>query len=225
MFSETKKNAAVRCIPGISLLLGGVAVCLSFLPAIASQLQFEPSAIAAGQLWRIVTCHFTHWSLDHLIWDALAFVILAALCETTNRRSFLGCLTASAVLIPLCIDLLMPEVDAYRGLSGIDSALFVLSATTILRENVTTRRWGWVAAVGIVLCGFAAKIGFEYVTGQTLFVDSAAADMVPIPLAHVVGGLVGVGIGGWGWMSGGRFVGNRNGHVSRRQGIRLRIEG
>ncbi|QDT46938.1 Rhomboid family protein [Symmachiella dynata] len=210
MFSETKNNAAVRCLPGISLLLGGVAVCLSFLPAIAGSLQYDPSAIAEGQLWRVVTCHFTHWSLDHLIWDAIAFVILAALCETTDRRSFLLCLIASAVLIPLFIGLLMPEVDAYRGLSGIDSALFVLAATTILRENVTTRRWGWVAAAGMVLCGFAAKIGFEYVTGQTLFVDSTAADMVPIPLAHVVGGLVGVGIGGWGWMSGGRSVGSRS---------------
>lgn len=208
MFSETKNNAAVRCLPGISLPLGGVAVCLSFLPAIAGFLQYDPSAIAEGQLWRIVTCHFTHWSLDHLIWDAMAFVILAALCETTDRRSFLLCLTASAVLIPLFIGLLMPEVDAYRGLSGLDSALFVLAATTILRENVTTRRWGWVAAAGVVLCGFAAKIGFEYVTGQTLFVDSAAADMVPIPLAHVVGGLVGAGISGWSWVSGSRSVGS-----------------
>lgn len=210
MLSKTKSCAAVRCLPGISLLLGGLVVCLSFLPAVASHLQYDPSAIADGQLWRIVTCHFTHWSLDHLIWDAMAFVILAALCETADRRLFLGCLTVSAVLIPLFIGPLMPEVDAYRGLSGIDSALFVLAATTILRENVTTRRWWWVAAAGIVLCGFAAKIGFEYVTGQTLFVDSAAADMVPIPLAHVVGGFVGAAMGGWGWLAGSRSAGGRN---------------
>jgi len=42
-----------------------------------------------------------------------------------------------------------------------------------------------------VAVGFVAKLVFELATGGTLFVDSPAAGMVPVPLAHVAGGLVG----------------------------------
>ncbi len=195
MLSDNSRFAAVRCLPGISLLLGGLAACLFFIPAAADILQYDPAAISGGEIWRVVTGHWTHWSLDHLFWDALAFVVLGALCELSDRRAFLTCLAFSAAFIPLSIGVLMPEVDAYRGLSGIDSALFVLAAVILLRENRGARRWGWVAGVGVVLCGFAAKIVFEYATGQTIFVDSTAADMVPIPLAHVIGGIVGAGVG------------------------------
>jgi hypothetical protein len=48
-----------------------------------------------------------------------------------------------------------------------------------------------------VAAGFAAKVAFEMVTGGTLFVDSTAAGMTPVPLAHIVGGLVGLACGLW----------------------------
>ncbi len=204
MFSGSDKHrlSAVGRLPCVSLLLAGIAVCLQFSLTAMGWLQYDPAAIAAGEVWRIVTCHLTHWSFDHLFWDATALIILGVLCETAGRRPFLGCMAVSAVLIPLFIWVLMPEVDAYRGLSGIDSAVFALLAITILRENLAAQRFGWVAAIAVVLCGFSAKIGFEYLTGQTVFVDSMAAQMVPIPLAHVVGGLVGAGTGLCGWKIG-----------------------
>ena len=76
------------------------------------------------------------------------------------------------------------DVQTSRGLSGIDLALFVLLAVSILRESRSSQRTFSAAAAAAFLCGFAAKTGYESLTAQTMFVDSTAADMVPIPLRH-----------------------------------------
>jgi 3-hydroxyacyl-[acyl-carrier-protein] dehydratase len=41
-----------------------------------------------AELWRILTCHFTHWSYGQLAWDALAFTSLAVVCFRRDRRAF-----------------------------------------------------------------------------------------------------------------------------------------
>ncbi|HJX27071.1 MAG TPA: hypothetical protein VJ885_04105, partial [Thermoanaerobaculia bacterium] len=48
------------------------------------------------------------------------------------------------------------------------------------------------------LVAFGSKIVFELATGDLLFVQPTAgeAPFVPIPLAHAVGGLCGLAIGG-----------------------------
>jgi hypothetical protein len=53
----------------------------------------------------------------------------------------------------------------------------------------------WVAFFSLLLVGLIAKITYESITGMTLFVSNNHAGMVPVPLAHLVGGIVGTGIG------------------------------
>jgi hypothetical protein len=47
------------------------------------------------------------------------------------------------------------------------------------------------ALVLTCLSGFALKIGFELVTGRTVFVTAMGANIVGVPLAHLVGAAVG----------------------------------
>jgi rhomboid family GlyGly-CTERM serine protease len=176
----------------ISLLLAIAAAAVQFSPAAAEWLQYDRVAILSGQLWRIVTCHLTHWSLDHFFWDTVALLVLGLGCEARSRPATVQCLCASALLIPLSVTWLMPEMATYRGLSGIDSALFALLAGLLLRECWPRKRYGVAAAIFVALIAFAAKTVYEYASGDTLFVDSAAATMVPLPLVHVVGGLIGL---------------------------------
>lgn len=186
--------AAVRRTPYVSLLLTAVALGVHFSPTAQEWLEYDRSALAAGQWWRIVTCHLTHCSLDHLVWDVGALVVLGFLCEVDDRRRFVRCGGLTAVCIPAALWFLKPEVATYRGLSGIDSALFVLLAVSLLKESLAAGRTAWAAATILVLCGFLGKLGYELATSQTLFVRSAAAGMVPIPLAHLIGGLIGAAI-------------------------------
>ena len=138
-------------------------------------------------LHRILTCHFVHWTYEQLAWDALAFLALAIACARRDRRAFHATLLASIVLIPLAVLAFAPEVVAYRGLSGLASAMFAL----LLMMERSRLTWPVVACA----IGFAAKITFEAITGGTVFVNTMGSDIVSVPVAHIAGALIGV-IGG-----------------------------
>jgi rhomboid family GlyGly-CTERM serine protease len=181
-----------RHLPGASLLLVAFAVMASLLPGVAGWLQYDRVAIAHGALWRLVTSHFVHWSGEHLFWDGLALGLLGWMCERERVPRLLSAIGAAAVLIPLSLWIAEPQMTTYRGLSGIDSTLFALLAAYLARQACAGKDWSRLGLVALVSAAFAAKIGFELCTGSTVFVDSAAAGMTPVPLAHVVGGLIGL---------------------------------
>jgi hypothetical protein len=131
-----------------------------------------------------------HWSLDHLLWDLGMLVLTAALCWQLGRGRTLAALAASAVAIPLALWFLSPDLDRYRGLSGLDAALFVLLAAGLLRRERAAGRRRPVPLLAGLLLGFAGKVAYEAITGTTLFVDPGA-DFVPVPLAHLIGGACG----------------------------------
>src|SRR5438552_3328120 len=79
-----------------------------------------------GALWRIVTCHCSHFTYQQLAWDAAVFVLLGAACARRNRGAFQATLLASIVIVPMAVLLFAPDVATYRGLSGVDCALFAL---------------------------------------------------------------------------------------------------
>jgi rhomboid family GlyGly-CTERM serine protease len=192
--SSLKLNA-VRRLPVASLLLIAFAVIVSLIPGVAHWLQYDRLAVAHGAFWRLVTSHFVHWSDEHLFWDVLALGVLGWMCEREGVPQFLGTVAAAALLIPLVLSIAEPQMTTYRGLSGIDSALFALLAARISRQAVSEKDWSRLSLVTLISTGFAAKIGFELFTGGTLFVDSSAAGLTPVPLAHVAGGLIGLAIG------------------------------
>src|SRR5689334_13537921 len=157
--------------------------------AIGDLLQYDRQAIADGQLWRIVTGHAVHFGFEHFLWDAAVFVVLAVLCWQLGPRRCLVCLTAATLAIPAALWILQPGLETYRGLSGLDSALYVTGALA-LGERLWTegrRSLGMAAFASVTV--LAAKAAYELATGQTLFVDAARLGFVPVPLAHVTGGL------------------------------------
>jgi len=189
---STPATAAKRW-PSASLLLVAFAVLVTLLPGIPQWLQYDRIELARGEFWRLVTSHFVHWSGEHLFWDVLALGILGCLCDREGTGTFLMCIAAAAAAISLSLWFTKPEMPTYRGLSGIDSALFALFAVRIGQAAIIDKDWRRLGLIGIVSVGFATKIAYELVTGETLFVDSSASGMTPVPLAHVIGALVGVG--------------------------------
>jgi rhomboid family GlyGly-CTERM serine protease len=160
----------------ISLTL--LAVAAALLPGSSLELQ------RGGPVWRIVTCHFTHFTYEQLAWDALVFLVLGIACARRNRGAFQATLLASILVVPIAVLTFAPEVTTYRGLSGIDSALFALLLTMEWRRS-------WLVA--LCAAGFAMKLIFEMTTGATVFVSGAAFAVVPV--AHLAGAVVGLVIG------------------------------
>jgi len=178
-------------LPVISISVAVLSLLLYFRSGIAPFLQYDRALIADGQLWRLITGHFTHWSFDHFLWCTITFIALGSICEQLNRKGFVISLAASAIVIPVVSWLADPGMLLYRGLSGICSSVFVVGVMLMMRKAFVDRdRANLIlpAAAGFLFFG---KIVYEFISGRALFVHSS--DMFsPVPLAHLVGGVIGL---------------------------------
>ncbi|HEX9171332.1 MAG TPA: rhomboid family intramembrane serine protease, partial [Telluria sp.] len=70
-------GAASARTHGVSIGAALLCAALAFAPeASLAQMEFDRSAIPAGQLWRLWSGHLVHFSVPHALGDAL--VLLAA---------------------------------------------------------------------------------------------------------------------------------------------------
>lgn len=180
-----------------TLLLAAAALAISVSPAAVIALQFDVPAISAGEIWRLATGHFTHWNGEHLLWDLIPFVALGMLVEWRSRRLFVATVATSAIVISIVVGALEPGMIYYRGLSGIDSALYGAVAADLLLLAWQRRSPQMAIIPAALWIAFLGRIGYESITGVSLFVDSVAAGYTPAAIAHLAGGLVGAAIAYW----------------------------
>ena len=186
---------AARRAPRAALLLTLAAGFIHLFYGLRIQLLYERSALVHHELWRLLTCHWVHLSWDHLFWSALTFLGLGSLCELIDKKKFYATVGVSVLLIPIAIWWGMPDLSIYGGLSGLDCALWALLMVLLIKRESRSGSRIWVAFFSLLLVGLIAKITYESITGMTLFVSNNHTGMVPVPLAHLVGGIVGTGIG------------------------------
>jgi rhomboid family GlyGly-CTERM serine protease len=174
-----------------SLLVALTAIAAHLLPGLGDHLALQRSALLEGAWWQLLTGHLAHFGTSHLGWDVLALVVLGTMAERRSRRQWLITVLGSALLIGIGVLFMAPHILEYRGLSGIDSALFTLVGVGLMRDHAARREWLPLAGLALLVTAFMAKIAFELATGSALFVHDMGAGVIPVALAHVVGG-------GWG---------------------------
>ncbi|MDT8391588.1 MAG: rhombosortase [Lentisphaeria bacterium] len=175
-----------KTIPFVTLLLALPAVGLFIFPASSALFQYDRAAIFQGEFWRLITHHWTHWNADHLIWDLITFIGLGAVCELRDRRAFIRVITVTSLVISVALFTALGSLMTCRGLSGLDSALFGLLITRVYLDE--GRRDRAVKHLCLAAAAFFfIKTLIETGAGVTLFVDSAQARMIPIPLSHLSG--------------------------------------
>jgi rhomboid family GlyGly-CTERM serine protease len=187
-------KSAPRLAAPATLAILALSLASSLFPELALALQFDRARITAGDYWRVLTGHITHWTAEHLFWDAAMFLALGIMLERSGRGRFVACLLASALAISAGVWFLQPELATYRGLSGLDTALFAMLAVELI--GVSRRRRDLLVPV-LLLAGLSGKLAFELTTGATVFVNSGEA-FVPVPVAHSIGALVGAALGAMG---------------------------
>ncbi len=105
-------------------------------------------------------------------------------------REFVSCCVLSSLAIPLSVSMFAGSLPNYGGLSGIDSALFVLFVLLWMKER---RAEGELLSMGIGVCllfAFVGKSIYETLSGGALFAELGGG-MVSVPVAHFTGGIVG----------------------------------
>lgn len=168
-------------IPWLTFALAAAAVAIHGIPGATAALQFERAAVAGGEAWRWFTGHLTHFDANHLAWDVSVLMGLGWTCEREARDRCALALALAAPAISGAVWFFQPQFQVYRGLSGIDSALFGLLAGLLLCRP---QRIAKTAAI-MALLGIGAKSIFEIATASTLFAEGTG--YAPVPLAHLVG--------------------------------------
>lgn len=144
-------------------------LCLApaFLPETAlSFLEYRRDAVLSGEVWRLLSGHFVHYSLRQAVQDGAAVAALAyALERVGGARQLLWRLALIAIVLSLFLAVAVPEMARYRGASGLAMALAGMLLRALWREHP---RWrpGLIAA-GTMLCGKiladALGLGFDLV--------------------------------------------------------------
>lgn len=168
--------------PVWTLLMCAGAVLIYGLPSLRPLLIYDRSAIAHGELWRLVTGNLVHLSLAHLCFNLVAFFIAGAIIEVRGYSRFpVLCLTA-ATFIGIILYCVEPAMYYYAGLSGVAMAAVAYLCLHGLTEKGV---WCWLCAAA--LAGVTAKLGLELAFGKSLLSEVGAQEFVPMPLSHLVG--------------------------------------
>ncbi len=186
MGSQTQ-NGLTSSLPVYTLLILAVSGLAYVLPPVASSLIFDRSAILDGEVWRILSGHAVHFSSTHFVYDLLAFGIAGFVIEYKRYPNcgLLYLLMALAIGVSLLI--CRPAMYYYGGLSGLACGAMVYLALPGLHDTPSMRL---ISASMLVLV--VVKIGFELYSGQSVLQEGRAAAFIPMPLSHLVGGVVAV---------------------------------
>ena len=159
------------------------------VPTLAPFWQLDFAEVSDGQWWRIWTGHLTHYDGNHLFWDLLMFAILGAACELRHPRQFAASMALMSAGISAAMAVFCGQIEVYRGLSGLDTGLFVWFAGDQIRQSLRDRD-RLAATFWIAPCvGLVGKLLLEATTGNTLFVDSS--DFTPLVESHLAGAVIG----------------------------------
>lgn len=171
-------------------VLAIAATIASFASPAARDALVADGRIFDGQWWRLVTGPLVHATWGHLVRDLALVAIAGVAYEGPLDRHKLGLFAAGLVLPPLAV-LVAEDARWYCGLSGLSHALL---AAALSYEF--TRRRGTARLIVLALCAIAAtKPIYELATGAPAFAMSLGEGVVQVPLAHVVGVLVGIAAG------------------------------
>jgi len=174
------------------LLFALPALVIAFAPPRLPLLLLERRGLFAGEIWRLWTGHWVHFSLPHLTWNLAALVAAGAWLERARPGWLLRHTLVAAPLLSLALILLEPAMHAYGGLSGLATSVVTLLAL----EQAHARRADrplWIALLLLV----AGKILAEAGQDTTFFTGFASPAVRPARWAHAAGALLGLGL--WPW--------------------------
>ena len=118
----------------------------------AGGLEYRRDAVLSGELWRLLTGHFVHYSLRQALQDGCALALLAYALESIDGpRNLLPRLGLSAVVLSLLLVIAVPAMAGYRGASGLAMVLAGMLLRALWRAHPAWRPG--LAAIAVLLCG------------------------------------------------------------------------
>jgi rhomboid family GlyGly-CTERM serine protease len=156
--------------------------CLFLSPFLESALIYDRTAIASGELWRLVTGSLVQVSDTHLACDLGALVVAGVIIESCGNKHFPVLCLAAAFFIGIVLFQAEPAMHYFAGSSGVSTAAIVYLYLHGLNEK---GGWRWLCA--IALFGLVIKTGIEFTFPNSFLFITDTSQFRPVPLSHVAG--------------------------------------
>ena len=167
------------------------ACALLLLPVVTGDpgreaLRYERLGLEHWQLWRLLTGHLVHLSLEHAALNSLGLVLMWALfARDYAPRQWLPIVLGSIVAIDAGLWLRDSTIAWYVGSSGALHGVMAAGTLAHLRRRDLD---GGLLAAFLVL-----KLAYEQFSGQLPFAEGS----VVVVDAHLYGALGGVAVAAW----------------------------
>ena len=168
------------------------------LSVLGESLEYRRAALYV-QPWRALTGHWVHINWPHALINAAAWVIVARLfaTELASPRQQWVVVASASVGISVGLALAYPQIEWYRGFSGVLHALFFAGATIWLARAMAhpaSRTLGALWLPGALVLGGWLKVLLEQpAAGVTPY--AGWLDAATVPQAHLLGAACGTVIG------------------------------
>ena len=160
------------------------AALAGLAPGPAESLLLSTAAVDAGEVWRLWTGHWVHFTPTHAAWNLGVLLVVGAWLERVRPGLLVRFTLIAAPLLALAVLAFEPALVAYGGLSGLATALVVRLALD--RATAGGVPWPWVGVLVLVV----VKLLAESAGAGALF--AGLGDGVrPSAVAHAAGAVLG----------------------------------
>jgi rhomboid family GlyGly-CTERM serine protease len=158
-------------------------VFLHWLVTDKTILYFSAAGIFEGEIWRIVSGHFVHADLQHLLWNCLGLAVLGTLLEYRSRAVLIAALSSGIIVVSALLLTPLTQLDYYCGLSGVLNTLLLVALWL---------EWTSTQSKSIILITVAciAKVLIEVSQGVSIMTNISWPPYAWSHVAGMTGGLL-----------------------------------
>jgi len=180
------KFNTIKTAAPIFIIAGAVIFIFNF-KFLSELLEFN-RIFFPNEWWRLITAHYTHWNVEHLIYDTGMFILFGFLTLKINEKIFYIILFLVPLFASLIILIFKPYMMCYRGISGIDTALFTFTVLFFALKSLKNNEYKTFLFCFLAISALTLKTFYESLTGSAFFVSSG---FTLEPFTHLTGIVVG----------------------------------
>ena len=143
---------------------------------------YKREDVLSGQWWRMISCHFKHFGLSHLLLNCLGLGFTLMLFDTLSFAQWIWSFLCSALAVSFGLLWLDPQVAWYIGLSGVLHGFLIFGLIMSFRLQPLINSLVLVAIVG--------KLTHEQFVGADFKLEDFIGGSVLVN-AHLYGGIGG----------------------------------
>lgn len=170
----------------VSLIMGLWLILCSLQIIGVDYFYFDRDLLIQGQYWRLLTAHFVHLNIIHLVLNLAGLsLVLVIFDRTWSWRAWMILIVCSAIIQSLAFYWFLPEVKAYVGFSGVIHSLYVAGTVSFLKHSQDR-------PLGVILLALVTLKLLTENMGQGISVTENMIGGHVLVEAHLYGAIVGL---------------------------------